>query len=256
MSSLLAAPMGATYTVIVVLCHLFAPVLGGLAAAAAIVAITIGIRLLLTPLTWYAMRGQARVAALAPRVRELRTRYRSQPDRLQAELGALYRQNGPALLAGVLPLLLQLPAFAILYRLLESPTIGGARNVLLRHDVLGASLGSRWLSGAGPVSGHGLVFLGLFALLAAVGWLSLRAARPSQGTEDPVHGSSGALMQVLPFTTLVVAAFAPLAAGLYLLASTGWAVGERVVLGRRVGVPPAVQAATAVAGQRRAGSGP
>jgi YidC/Oxa1 family membrane protein insertase len=250
MSSLFAAPMSAGYAVIVVLSHLFAPVLGGLAAAAAIVAITVGIRLLLTPLTWSAMRGQARIAALAPRVQDLRTRYRRQPDRLQAELGALYQQNGGAVLAGVLPLLLQLPVFGILYRLLESPTVGGSRNVLLRHDLFGASLGSRWLASPGAVSGHGLVFLGLFALLAAVGWLSVRAARPAPAAGQ-ASGGAGALMRILPFSTLVVAAFVPLAAGLYLLTSAGWAVAERAVLRRRLAIAPAAPARPPGSGARQ-----
>src|SRR5690625_5485764 len=34
------------------------------------------------------------------------------------------------------------------------------------------------------------------------------------------------------FTTVVIAAFVPLAAGLYLLVSTSWALGERLVLRR------------------------
>jgi YidC/Oxa1 family membrane protein insertase len=254
LSSLLSASMGAVYTVIVLLSHLLAPALGGLAAAAAIVAITMGIRLLLTPLTWYAIRGQARIAALAPRVHQLRTRYRRQPDRLQAELAALYQQHGGALLAGVLPLLAQLPVFGIVYRLLESPTVHGSRNVLLSHDLFAASLGSRWLAGAGPVSAHGLVFLVLFALLAVVGWLSLRVARPNlAGGQAP--GRTGVLMRIVPFTTPVVAAFVPLAAGLYLLTSTGWAVAERAVLRRRLAGLAAPPPAIAVPGRRPAGSG-
>jgi YidC/Oxa1 family membrane protein insertase len=40
--------------------------------------------------------------------------------------------------------------------------------------------------------------------------------------------------RLLPFGTLAVAAFVPLAAGLYLLTSTAWAAAERAVLHRRV----------------------
>ena len=38
----------------------------------------------------------------------------------------------------------------------------------------------------------------------------------------------------LPYTTLVIAAVMPLAAGLYLLTTTAWAAAERAVLGPRV----------------------
>ncbi|MFL1381704.1 insertase, partial [Nocardiopsis sp. frass4] len=46
----------------------------------------------------------------------------------------------------------------------------------------------------------------------------------------------------LPFMTVVIAVFVPLAAGLYLLTSGAWALGERVLL-RRVLPEPAVPAA-------------
>jgi len=43
----------------------------------------------------------------------------------------------------------------------------------------------------------------------------------------PTPAGTGMLTRVLPYTTVVIAAFAPLAAGVYLLTSTGWAVLER-----------------------------
>jgi YidC/Oxa1 family membrane protein insertase len=38
---------------------------------------------------------------------------------------------------------------------------------------------------------------------------------------------------VIPFASLVTAAIVPLAAGLYLLITTAWTLGERTVLRRR-----------------------
>jgi YidC/Oxa1 family membrane protein insertase len=244
MSFLLSAPMGAAYNLVIALAHALAPMTGGLATAAAIVAFTIGVRFLLTPLSLAALRGQARFATLQPRVQELQRRYARQPDRLQAELTALYRSEGGGLLAGCLPLLLQLPFFAIVYRLFLSPAVDGRPNRLLTHDLLGVPLGSHWLSGAGPASAHGLVFLVLFALLALAGLASIMVARraaaaqPAPTAGPPVPGGQGrglmgAVTAVLPFTTVVIAAVVPLAAGLYLLTSTGWAVAERALARRR-----------------------
>jgi YidC/Oxa1 family membrane protein insertase len=45
-------------------------------------------------------------------------------------------------------------------------------------------------------------------------------------------GGSGALVKVLPYLTVVIAAFAPLAAGVYLLTSLGWSLAERRVFWR------------------------
>ena len=45
-------------------------------------------------------------------------------------------------------------------------------------------------------------------------------------------GGSGLLVRVLPYLTVVIAAFAPLAAGIYLLTSLAWSLGERMLYGR------------------------
>ena len=257
MSSLLSAPTGVAYNFVVVLAHVLAPLAGGLATAAAIVVFTLAVRLLLSPLTFYAMRGQASIAAMQPRVQELRARYDRQPERLQDELTALYREQGGGMLSGCLPLLLQLPFFSVMYRLFRSGTIDGKRNTLLSHNLFGAPLGSHWLTGASLLSGHGLVFLGLFALLAGVSLLSARAARAA-APAPAGGGAMGLLMKVMPFMTVVIAAFVPLAAGLYLLTSASWTAIERRVLRGRVRPAPAVSgdAATLPAGSGRSGPAP
>ena len=78
---------------------------GGLAAAAAIVLFTAAVRLLISPLSFRALRGQAAMARLAPRIQALRTRYGRQPERFGQELTALYRREGIGPFASVLPLL-------------------------------------------------------------------------------------------------------------------------------------------------------
>jgi YidC/Oxa1 family membrane protein insertase len=238
MLSLLSAPMGAAYHVVFALAQSLAPVIGGLATTAAIVAFTMAVRIALLPLSYYALRGQARMSAMLPRVQALQRRYARQPDRLQAELGALYRREGSGLLAGCLPLLLQLPFFSVMYRLFLFRTIDGQPNGLLSRDLLGTPLGSHWLAGAGPVSGQGLVFLGLFTLLAVVAWLAARAARrwagPGSAGQSGGPGMLSMLGRVTPYATLAVAALVPLAAGIYLLTTTAWTVTERAVLRHRI----------------------
>ena len=134
--------------------------------------------------------------------------------------------------AGLTPILLQWPLLSVMYLLFRSTRIGGKANTLLTHDLFGVPLGGHWLAGAGPVSMHGLVFLGVFALLAGLCWLSVRLGRlmtaQSAGTDAP----GGALIRVLPYLTVVFAAFVPLAAGIYLVVSTGWALAERAFFWR------------------------
>jgi YidC/Oxa1 family membrane protein insertase len=205
------------------------------------VAFTMAIRLLLIPFSYHALRGQAGMAAFQARVQELRKRYAHQPDRMQRELNELYRAEGSGLLAGCLPLVIQLPFFSIMYRLFLSRTIAGRPNGLLSRDLLSTPLGSHWLSGAGPASPQGLLFLGLFALLGVVAFVSARASRAASPPVAGQPAAVGALARLLPYSTLIIAAIVPLAAGIYLLTTSSWSVAERAALsrfGRRSGTPP------------------
>src|SRR5215471_17051950 len=261
--SLLGLPIESAYHVVSALAGLLAPLPGGLAAAAAIVAFTIMVRLLVLPLGYYAFRGQRAQARLAPKIQELHRRHSGQPERLQRELSALYAQEGTGMFTGCLPALLQVPFFMVVYRLFLSGTVGGGPNGLLQQRLLGASLGSHWLTGPGPWSGQGLVFAALFALIALAAWLSARAARrwaapapARQPGKAGATGVSGLLLRVLPFATLVIAALVPLAAGLYLATTTAWAVAERAVFHRLSPPPVAPGVSKSPRSPKRAGGGP
>src|SRR5580693_5039402 len=241
MSSFLGVPVDAAYHLVSGLTGVLTPVLGGPAAVAAIVAFTMAVRLLLMPLSLRALRGQAAQARLAPQLLALRQRHGKQPERLQREMAALYKREGTSMFAGFAPLLLQWPFLSVMYLLFRSPTVGGTANTLLTHDLLGVPLGVHWLSGAGPGSAQGAVFLGLFVLLAGLCWLSARLGRlmtaQATGTSPApgAAGSPGLLVRALPYLTAVIAAFAPLAAGIYLLTTLAWSLAERMLYSRSAG---------------------
>jgi YidC/Oxa1 family membrane protein insertase len=240
MSSLFGVPVDAAYHLVSGLTGVLTPVLGGLAAVAAIIAFTMAVRLLLMPLSLRALRGQAAQARLAPQLLALRQRHGKQPERLQREMAALYKREGTSMFAGFAPLLLQWPFLSVMYLLFRSPTVGGTANTLLTHDLLGVPLGAHWLSGTGPASAQGAVFLGLFVLLAGLCWLSARLSRlmtaQATGTSPApgAAGSPGLLVRALPYLTVVIAAFAPLAAGIYLLTTLAWSMAERMLYSRSV----------------------
>ena len=237
MSGLLGVPVDAAYHLVFALTHLLTPVAGGLAAAAAIVLFTAAVRLLISPLSFRALRGQAAMARLAPQVQALRTRHRRQPERLQRELSALYKREGTGPFSGILPLLVQWPFLSVMYLLFRSATVDGARNNLLSNGLFGVPLGAHWLSGASLLSVHGAVFVAILAVLAALCWLSARLAKRSGGP-DPAEAladskGTGLLARVLPYVTVVIAAFAPLAAAIYLLTTVAWTLAERRLFLRR-----------------------
>ncbi|WP_052422707.1 YidC/Oxa1 family membrane protein insertase [Nonomuraea candida] len=200
--------------------------LSGGSAALGIVLFTLAVRLLLLPLNVRQARTMRIRERLAPRLRELRERHGRNPERLSKELNALYAKEGTSPFAGFLPMLGQLPFLWLMYRVATHPT------ALVGHDLFGAPLGHQVaavVANYGLVSGPFLVFVSVIALVIAVAWLSSRQIKVVE--EQPEVLTK--IMRLLPYGTVLAALVLPLAAGLYLLVSTAWAVGERAVLHAR-----------------------
>ena len=232
----IAAAIEALYTIVTSLTSLLTPALGATSAAIAIVLLTFMVRVFLLPLGYAQARGEHSRARLAPKLRELQRRHRHNPERLNREMNALYAEQGASPLAGCLPTLAQAPIFSVLYGLFLIREVGGHANALLTHVLAGVPLGAHLASTGGPGL---LVYVGLFSLLAVVAWLGRRLSPPF---DSDAPGAT--VVRFLPYGTIVVAAFVPLAAGLYLLASTAWTAAERAVFRRlidrreRSGQPP------------------
>jgi len=85
-----------------------------------IVLLTIVVKSLTIPFTTKSMRSMKAMAVLAPQLKGLQEKYKDDKQRLQMETMALYKQHGANPLTGCLPLLLQMPIWLALYRMLSS----------------------------------------------------------------------------------------------------------------------------------------
>lgn len=86
----------------------------------AIVLLTILVKGLTIPFTTKSMRSMKAMAVLAPEMKALQEKYKHDRQRLQMETMALYKQHGANPLSGCLPILLQMPIWLALYRMLSS----------------------------------------------------------------------------------------------------------------------------------------
>jgi YidC/Oxa1 family membrane protein insertase len=116
-----------------------------------------------------------------------------------------------------------------LYAAFTWSTVDGSGNELLGFDLFGVSLGERW-SSFGLFGAADLVFYALFAVLAALAWWTSSRMRARIGDAGAPLGN---VLVLLPFGTVIAAAWLPLAAGLYLATSTAWTTAERALLTRR-----------------------
>lgn len=235
----LAALLNGAYVAVQALVSLLTPIAGPLAAAAAIVALTLLVRAALIPVGVSQVKAEGTRRRLAPKLQALRTRYGKNPQLLVQKTQELYRAENTSQFAGILPALAQLPVIAVVYALFERSTIGGHANALLSQTVFGVPLGDSFLHvlGSGSAWPGALLYLALFAIMGAVAWMTrrtqLRLALPDPGATSATAGVTKVLSW-LPFLTIVFAAVVPLAATLYLTLTTAWTLGERMLLRRRL----------------------
>jgi YidC/Oxa1 family membrane protein insertase len=105
----------------------------------AIVALSMGIRVALLPLTIRiarrSMRSQALARALQPEIEELKQRFQKDPQRLFDEMGRLYRKHHyspfdlPTLVGGFI----QLPIFGLLYSTIRRAIVGNKAFLWMRN---------------------------------------------------------------------------------------------------------------------------
>jgi YidC/Oxa1 family membrane protein insertase len=234
------------HSFVVLLAALVEPAVGDLSSALAVVLLTVVVRLVLVPVGVSQVRAEIGRRRLAPRVAEL-TRRVTDPQERSRRLMELYTAEKVSPLAGCLPTLAQAPVLTAVYSLFAHPTIAGHANELLGHTLGGAVLGANLPAALGAGLATVWPYLLLLAVLAVVVELTRRASLRAAGTAataPPAPGAPGsvpgtaALLRVLPFVSVAFAAFAPLAAALYLVTSAAWTLLERAVL-RRVLAPRA-----------------
>ncbi len=102
----------------------------------AIVLLTIIIRIILFPLTLKGMLSMQKLKDLAPKIKELQQKYKGDPQKLNAHMMQLYKKHGANPMGGCLPMLLQIPVFFAMYRvLLNAIELKGAPWILWITDL-------------------------------------------------------------------------------------------------------------------------
>ncbi len=84
----------------------------------AIIAFTILMRLILFPLAQASFKSMAKMKKLQPDMQRLKETYPNDRQKMQQELMALYKREGANPVAGCLPILVQIPIFFSLYKVL------------------------------------------------------------------------------------------------------------------------------------------
>ncbi len=101
-----------------------------------IVLFTLLVKIILFPLSYKGLMSMQKLKDLAPKMKELREKYGNDPVKMNQQMMALYKKHGANPMGGCLPMLLQIPIFFALYRvLLNADELQGAPWILWIQDL-------------------------------------------------------------------------------------------------------------------------
>jgi YidC/Oxa1 family membrane protein insertase len=84
----------------------------------AIMIFTVFVKALFFPLANYSYRSMSKMKLLGPKMTALREQYKDEPQKLQSQMMGLYKQEGVNPASGCLPMLVQIPVFFSLYKVI------------------------------------------------------------------------------------------------------------------------------------------
>jgi YidC/Oxa1 family membrane protein insertase len=120
----------------------------------AIILLTLGVMVIVTPLTLKSTRSMIAMQQLQPELRKLQVKYKDDRQKLNEEMMAFYKEHNINPMGGCLPLLVQMPVFIVLYRVLHGLT----QLQPYGHD-MGVAMG---LAGRDPAGGGFFSLYGTF----------------------------------------------------------------------------------------------
>lgn len=225
----------------------------GLTWTLAIVLLTCFIRLLMMPLYAKQLNSSRAMQSIQPKVEELQKKYGSDRERLGQETMKLYNEEGVNPASSCLPLLIQLPIFWALFRVLSSAA--SDRNVhgywlqrspeitasLSHADLFGAKLsGTFWplTGGFGATQGFALALAILMTGLMFVQQLHmLRRNMPPAAQTGPMAQQQKMMLYMFPLMYLFGGMAMPIGVLLYWLATNIWTMAQQYVIIRNYPTP-------------------
>jgi len=209
----------------------------------AIVVLTLVIKLLLVPLTIQNLKSMKAQQSMQPKMQELRKKYKNDPQTLNRETMAMYKEAGVNPLSGCLPLLIQLPVLYGLYF-----AISAFLNAHVPLDI------NHWLYSFVPhftaatmpnINFNWFKFLGIsfslgkpdpthvLPILAGIAtYVQLRMSQPkvkpiANATPDPSQQTMKMMQLIMPFFTVFIGWSFPSGMALYWTVSYSFQVVQQ-----------------------------
>ncbi len=182
----------------------------------AIILLTILVRLVFFPLNQYSMKSMGKMKGLGPEIENLKSRFKDDKQQLQREMMKLYKANGVNPASSCFPILVQIPIFFSLYKLLlldlamrHSPFVWIWEDLSAKDPTTIFNL-----FGLLPYTVPSFLEIGILpVLMGSSMWLQMKLSPQPSGSDEMQKMQKKIFMLMPLFLTVILA---PFAAGLIL----------------------------------------
>jgi YidC/Oxa1 family membrane protein insertase len=222
----------------------------GVSYGLAIILLTISINIVVFPLTLKQTRATRAFSALQPEIKKVQAEYKDDPQEMQRQLMAAQKAAGATPGGCLLPLLVQMPIWFALFRLLDNPLNPdyGLTDTNLGRSIadggepfLGMMLGT---SPATAVTDSGFLgaipYLIMIVLMVATQYIQQWHATYGQTTNkgQPGAGAQQAVTKIMPLFIGFISWNFPAGLVLYWATSNLFRLGQQVLIFKIDGRPP------------------
>src|SRR6478736_8430818 len=211
----------------------------GIAWVLSIIGLTLVIRMALIPLFVKQIKSSRNMQLIQPKVRELQKKYGHDRERLAQETMKLYKDSGTNPFASCLPIILQMPIFLALFRLIDQAVKNpgdpkGLMTVTLNEQFrdatfLGAKISDTFLNtddiGVRVLAAFLVVAMTLTTFLTQRQLMSKNM--PADALSGPYAQQQKMLLYVLPLVFAVGGIAFPIGVLLYWTTSNLWTMGQQ-----------------------------
>ena len=239
--------------------HFFAELLGNFGLS--ILVVTVLIKLAFFPLANKSYRSMAKMRKLQPDMVRLRERFGDDKQRLNQEMMALYKKEGANPLSGCLPIVIQIPVFFALYKVLfvsiemrQAPFYGWIHDLSQPDPTSIFNLFGLLPWGVPDLGIFNVVNIGIWPIAMGISMVIQHRLNPQP--TDPVQAKIFAWMPVI--FTFLLATF-PAGLVIYWTWNNTLSIIQQMVIMKRLGVPigrqPAPSKPTAGPPKKKPGDG-
>ena len=220
----------------------------GLTWVLSIMGLTIVIRAALIPLFVKQIKASRNMQLIQPKVKELQKKYGHDRERLGQETMKLYRESKTNPFSACLPLIVQMPIFLALFRLIDLASDGETRGVLTQGEanslsqaeIFGAGIADTFIGAGGDLEVRILAAI-LVLAMGATSFLTQRQLMtknmPPGAMEGQYAQQQKMLLYVLPVVFAVGGVAFPIGVLVYWTTSNLWTMGQQFYVIRRNPAP-------------------